>query len=236
MELDWSEQSPQIRTLYHPWQPGDGYDEATLQAAEVRLGVRLPAMLWNFYQAWGRRQDLTEMHHFLLAPSELMIRADALIMCAENQASWYWAVPYEMLEETNPPVVVGGAGPERSVEELRSGKAWRPSHAHLSEFLDDLTYQHAFAGGAVHGGHTDLFLRPTEHQVAWLERHWRKAKVTPMGFGLTSDLGAEFGRFTLYVRDGQALYWFLGCHIAVREAEALDEIGQALQINWAERR
>jgi hypothetical protein len=40
MKLDWSEQSPHIRTLFHPWQPGDGYDEATLQMAEARLGVR----------------------------------------------------------------------------------------------------------------------------------------------------------------------------------------------------
>ena len=236
MELDWSEQSAHIRTLYPPWQPSDGYDEATLQAAEERLGVHLPTTLRNFYQAWGRRRDLTGMHHYLLAPPELMIRADALILCAENQASWYWAVPSARLAETNPSVVVGGAGPERSVEELRAGKTWRPSHAHLSEFLDDLTYQHAFAGGAVHGGHTDLFLRPTADQVAWLEQHWSKAIVTPMGFGLTCDLGADLGQVTLYVRDGQALYWFLGCHIAVREAEALDEIGQALQIIWAERR
>ena len=25
MEFDWSEQSPHIRSLYRPWQPGDGY-------------------------------------------------------------------------------------------------------------------------------------------------------------------------------------------------------------------
>src|SRR5581483_10929314 len=39
MELDWSEQSPHIRTLFCPWQPGDGYDEMTVQAAEERLGI-----------------------------------------------------------------------------------------------------------------------------------------------------------------------------------------------------
>lgn len=33
MELDWSEQSPHIRSLYRPWQPGDEYGEAILQAA-----------------------------------------------------------------------------------------------------------------------------------------------------------------------------------------------------------
>ncbi len=48
MEPDWSEQSPHIRTLFRPWQPGDGYDEAEIEAAEARLGVRLPASLRNF--------------------------------------------------------------------------------------------------------------------------------------------------------------------------------------------
>ncbi len=28
MELDWSEQLSHIRTLYRPWQPDDGYEEA----------------------------------------------------------------------------------------------------------------------------------------------------------------------------------------------------------------
>ncbi len=48
MEPDWSEQSPHIRTLFRPWQPGDGYDEAEIEAAEARLGVRLPTTLRNF--------------------------------------------------------------------------------------------------------------------------------------------------------------------------------------------
>ena len=39
MELDWSKQSPHMRTLYPPWQPGDSYTEATLQTAEPQLGV-----------------------------------------------------------------------------------------------------------------------------------------------------------------------------------------------------
>jgi hypothetical protein len=51
MELDWSAQSPHIRTLFHPWPPGDGYDEATIQVAEARLGLHLPATLRNFYLA-----------------------------------------------------------------------------------------------------------------------------------------------------------------------------------------
>src|SRR5258708_36053946 len=32
--------------------------------------------------------------------------------------------------------------------DLSSPLIWEPSHAHVSDFLDSLTYQHAFCGGA----------------------------------------------------------------------------------------
>ena len=51
MELEWSEQSPTIRTLYRPWHPDAGYTEDAIQATEAHLGLRLPAVLRNFYLA-----------------------------------------------------------------------------------------------------------------------------------------------------------------------------------------
>ena len=110
MEFDWSEQSPHIRSLYRPWQPGDGYDEAILQAAEVRLGVRLPATLRTFYLAWGRREDLTQTCYYLLNPEVLPIRANTLIFWVEEQSVAYWGIPREALAEPDPPVVVTWSG------------------------------------------------------------------------------------------------------------------------------
>jgi cell wall assembly regulator SMI1 len=86
MELDWSAQSPHIRPLFRPWQPGDGYDEATIQEAEARLGIRLPTTLRNFYQAWGKREDMTAIQNPLLPPDHLLLRGDVLEFWMENQA------------------------------------------------------------------------------------------------------------------------------------------------------
>ena len=232
MELDWSEQSSHIRTLYRPWQPGDGYEEAIITAAETQLGVPLPTSLRAFYRAWGRRHDLAQTYDCLLAPHELVIQADALIFCVGNQATWYWAVRREFLEESNPPIVAAEAETGRSVWEEQSTLIWGPSHAHLSDLVDDLTYENAFSGGAIHGGFSETF-HPQGYQITWLERHWRYATVTPMCFGL--EPGADSNGPLLYVRDGQALMWGFGYSAAVREAEALDEISQALQITWGER-
>src|ERR1051326_7742998 len=92
MELDWSAQSPHIRTLFRPWQLGDGYDEATIQEVETRLGIRLPAKLRNFYLAWGKRKDMTEAVDPLLSPEHLAIKEDALMFWVEHQAHRYWGV------------------------------------------------------------------------------------------------------------------------------------------------
>src|SRR5579885_1718914 len=105
MEFDWSEQSTHIRTLYAPWQPGDGYEENMISAQEARLGVQMPPPLRTFYQAWGKRKDMTQSNQRLLGPAELVLRPDALIFCIENQACCCWAIEHEDLEDANPPVV-----------------------------------------------------------------------------------------------------------------------------------
>lgn len=120
-----------------PRQPGDEWKEATIQAAEERLGLRLPNPLRNFYLAWGQRRDMTQLQDSLLDPDELIVRASALIFCVENQAVGYWGVLCKTLQEDAPPVVTIWSG--RSGWEVESEPNWTPGHAHLSLFLDDFT-------------------------------------------------------------------------------------------------
>lgn len=232
MELDWSEQSPHIRSLFRPWQPSDGYDEATIQATEGRLDVRLPAILRNFYRAWGRRKDLTQRNHPLLSPDELLVRAGVLLFWVENQACWSRGIPLVTLGEADPPVMITEGGSWK----LQSEREWKPSHAHLSRFLDDVTYLHAFDGGAMHGGWT-LPNHPglPRHHVAWLEAQWSKATASPWIFGIAVEDPAFDAWPSVYVRDGQAFYEFGWSRLAVREAKVVDEIKQRFQITWRRR-
>ncbi|GHO89407.1 hypothetical protein [Dictyobacter formicarum] len=229
MELDWSTQSPHIRSLYPPWQSGDGYEENIIQATEARLGSRLPTPLRTFYSTWGRRKDLTRLNQALVGPDKLVARPDALIFCFENQAVCSWAIRHEDLEKANPPVVVAYALPDWEWWEVDAPLIWMPSHTHVSDFLDTLTYHHALCGGAIHGGYTHFF-HHQEYQNAWLEQQWQRTTVGPLVFGLVEDFSDDLP--PLYVRNGQALAWFLGCSVAVRKMETLDEISQALQVTW----
>lgn len=231
MELDWSEQSPHIRSLFRLWQPGDGYDEAALQSTEERLGVRFPPLLRTFYRAWGRRQDLTQRIHALLPLEYVEIRAKTLLFWAENQATYFWGVPCETLEEADPPVVVTSPWPFGWENEADIERT--PNYAQVSNMIDDLTYLHAMGqGGALHGG--AFTSGESELLVAWLEESWSKARVTTRVFHVSPE---AFGGSCppLYVRDGLALTSEWGFHVAARDAEALDELGQRFQMTWSHR-
>jgi hypothetical protein len=231
-ELDWSAQSPHIRSLFEPWQPGDGYDEETLLAAEARLlpgGARLPATLRSFYRVWGRRSDLTQMNEHLLAPEEWVIHSGALIFCFANQATAYWALPLESLEQPDPEVYVSDSGWEILSGEVKGEFEWRPIYWHVSAFLDGLTYLHAFAGGAVHGAGTGRMLAPPE-QVAWLQRDWDTVTwFTPEVMGGEPEAVG----LPLYVRDGQAAYvWQSSVTAVANSTEALDQLAHGLGLAW----
>ncbi|MEU6789119.1 hypothetical protein ABZ912_58905 [Nonomuraea angiospora] len=80
-----------IRQFTHvlgaPSSPDDGHAEEEIEAAEKRIGRRLPAVLRTVYSAIGRRKDLVACQDPLIPPSMLRLDDDGsvLIFRAENQ-------------------------------------------------------------------------------------------------------------------------------------------------------
>jgi hypothetical protein len=165
-----------------------------------------------------------------MMPQEWVVQSGAFIFCVENQSCAYWALSLDTLGEVDPPVVVAEAGPEMSVWEITAELVWRTSHRWVSAFLDDLTYLHAFAGGALHGAQSKR-VRPQPQQAEWLEENWRQAAVTPL-FQMRYPEATGWWGSPLYVREGQALHWFDRFSAIAASANALDEIAQALVIDW----
>jgi hypothetical protein len=91
-----------------PLAEGDGCGGSELDAAEDRLGLRLPAALREAYGLFGRRPDLTSNQDTLLAPDALYLDAggDALVFRVENQEAARWGVPTHDLDLPDPPVVI----------------------------------------------------------------------------------------------------------------------------------
>ena len=89
-----------------PIGPGDGYAGADLDAAEARLGVRLPVAVREAYRMFGRRDDLTSANGTLLEPSRLDYDAkrQLLVFRAAHQGLEYYAVSLADPDSEDPPV------------------------------------------------------------------------------------------------------------------------------------
>lgn len=84
----------------------DGYTDADLDAAEARLGVRLPAAVREAYRMFGRRDDLTSANGTLLSPSRLDYdeTRQLLVFRAAHQGLEYYAVSLADPYREDPPV------------------------------------------------------------------------------------------------------------------------------------
>ncbi|MFI6154608.1 SMI1/KNR4 family protein [Kitasatospora sp. NPDC051170] len=89
-----------------PLGPDDGFAGAELDAAEARLGLRLPVALREAYELFGRRADLTSNQDVLLTPDELYVMEGALVYREENQGCAHWGVLLDDLDQEDPPAVV----------------------------------------------------------------------------------------------------------------------------------
>ncbi|MGW7256401.1 SMI1/KNR4 family protein [Streptomyces sp. NPDC054834] len=87
---------------------GDGWTQADLDAAEERLGFRLPVAMCEAYLLLGRRKDLTSNHDVLLSPAELYVdeAREALVFRHENQGVASWGILLDSLQDDDPAVFI----------------------------------------------------------------------------------------------------------------------------------
>lgn len=108
----WQWLREQIAEWYTPLQADDGWDEASLNQAEKRLGVKLPAALREWYQLAGKRREIWSVQDLFLSPEELGITRnnDAetgdqfLSFYHENQCVVLWGIKVPDLSQEDPPV------------------------------------------------------------------------------------------------------------------------------------
>jgi hypothetical protein len=89
-----------------PLGPRCGQPVAVLDAAEARLGQRLPVALREWYRLIGRRPDIGgDTQDFAVPPQLLEVRGGVLGIQDENQCVHRWGVLLSDLAEDDPPIV-----------------------------------------------------------------------------------------------------------------------------------
>src|SRR5687767_13325537 len=84
--------------------PEDGVSVDQIEAAEQKLGLRLPQSLREYYRVAGNLDELNRNHNRLLRFDELEVEDDYLIFMEENQVVVLWGVKTANLSEDDPEV------------------------------------------------------------------------------------------------------------------------------------
>jgi hypothetical protein len=106
----WSLLTEFVAEWHTPLQEGDGYSAAELDAAEQRLGLKLPLALREWCQVAGQREDITFPRNALLHPSGLHVENSLLVFHVENQWVVEWGIQVDDLDLDNPPVWLDDSG------------------------------------------------------------------------------------------------------------------------------
>lgn len=200
----------------------DGCDEVEFDAAEARLGVRLPRALREAYRLLGRRADLTSNQDELLTPSQWYLDdgKEVLVFREENQGVACWGVPLDRLGEDDPPV-----GYRLDMADKRLER-WEPWMGRLSTAVVEIVLSETLLAS-----HElcDFLADLDEHGVETLERH-----CTRLPFPAYAAAPAE----------GRGVRWFLGDDVLLREdcgdvllargrtPQALDRLRGLLPGDW----
>lgn len=83
-----------------------GYAPAVLDAAERRLGCRLPATLRVYHERAGKLAASRALHH-LVVPGKLIVEGDGMIFMREQQEVCFYAIRTADLGMADPPVFQG---------------------------------------------------------------------------------------------------------------------------------
>ena len=115
-------------TLVRPLMPEDGQTEASISVAEASLGLRLPAVLREYYLLAGRFDRFNRAHNQLRRPEEWSVDGGKLVFLEENQCVVFWGVEAGTSPDDDPPVYQAENVRGRPTE-------WYLEHKRCSEFL-----------------------------------------------------------------------------------------------------
>lgn len=196
-----------------PLQAGDGYDSVVLDAAEQRLGLRLPPALREAYMLLGRRDDLCRYQDRLLRPEELHVYEGALVYHAENQGVAHWGVLLGDLDAEDPPAV------RRPDLADKAAESWEPWTGRLSVALVELVMSEtALYDGDGQSDGADL----PDGVLGMFEP---LPALLPEGNGYGS---------AWFLGDDVLVHVYDGCWLTVRaqSSEALDAVRDAVPGDW----
>ena len=120
----------------------DGCASADIEAAERRLGIKIPVSLKEYYLLSGREKRINQFHNRLLPPEKWFTDSSHLVFMEENQWVVYWGISPVQEPKTDTGVFQGFKLRDKGID-------WHAEHDSCFTFLNVMAIWHASFGGAV---------------------------------------------------------------------------------------
>jgi len=135
-----------FKNFGYPLTTRSGVAPPVLDAAEKRLGVRLPTALREYYLVAGAERRFNTCFQRLLPPSKLWIDGRRLVFMEENQSVVFWGIASKASNQVDPTVFQG-----INDEPI----AWYVENRKCSIFLSVILHYQAVNGGLRHCARAD---------------------------------------------------------------------------------
>ena len=183
--------------------------------------IKFPTVLRKFYADWGKHKELTSTIDLILHPSECFLQSGYLVFAIENQSVFFWGIDIKVVNYDDPPVYF--AYNEDNIDD------WNLSHDSISDFLDGITFGHAFADLYAHGAYTwnDL---PTNFHDILMKNGFKRTNINSHMWGLRIELASK--PWGIYHKEGVILNPFSGLAIKAKSQEEVWHIANLLKVKW----
>lgn len=113
----------------------EGISTDAINAAEQKLGLKLPDSLRDFYLTVGKIPIFTDAFEFFAQPKQIYVKNNKLIFLEENQAVLSWGVDINELDKEKITVYQSP-----NVGDIEPNIVWYPETLSLVDFLEMIMY------------------------------------------------------------------------------------------------
>jgi hypothetical protein len=202
----------EIKTLYDIIDNDYGIKEAEIVACEIRLGIKLPYVLRQYYLELGHHEELNQSQNNLILPNKLNFNTEHyLIVYVENQGCVLWGIKRSDFKFHDP-----------SVYALHE-ETWELESRSLTDFLLAMAYLQAIFVFPYNANKVET----TTIEVENVRKYWQKIDHPLKIWGIEFYQNSTDELLALLKSEED-----INLFVAAKTIDKFEEINTILNMDW----
>lgn len=205
-----------IRSLFDIYNNAFGFSNEEIKRAEVRLNIKFPLVLQQYYLQLGGNELINQSQNRLYKPDALLLESTPqgkfLIFYTENQGNVLWALKTHDLEKIDPPVFAN------------YGDTWELECNNSSDFLLSMAYLQSLFALPFNANKIDI----SKKNIALIKENWKEVEFTLKIWSARFYQNTFNEIIAIFGKEDEERSLF----IATKDKDSFYKITETLQIDW----